>query len=48
MIVPRRFGSVVVHLDLDVDISGSSPGYTKDFKNGTYFFSACAGHNEFE
>ena len=41
-----RFGSVVAHPVLDGEVSGSSPGHTKDFKNGTYCSSACAGHNE--
>ena len=30
------FGSVVAHPDLDGEVSGSSPGHTKDLKNGTY------------
>ena len=47
-IKPSRFGLVVAHPDLDGEVSGSSPGHTKDFKNGTYCSSACAGHNELE
>ena len=43
---PSRFGSVVAQPDLDGEVSGSSPGHTKDFKNGTYCSSACACHNE--
>ena len=46
--MPNRFGSVVAHTDLDGEVSGSSPGHTKDLKNGTYCSSACAGHNELE
>ena len=34
--------------DLDGEVSGSSPGHTKDFINDTYCSSACAGHNELE
>ena len=45
---PSRFGSVVAHLDLDWEVLGSSPGHTKDFKNGTYCSSASAGYNELE
>ena len=47
-IQPSRFGSVVAHPDLDGEVSGSSPGHTKVFKNVTYCSSACAGHNELE
>ena len=32
VIVLRKFGSVVAHSDLDGEVSGSSPGHTKDFK----------------
>ena len=32
--------------DLDGEVSGSSPGHTNDFKNGNYYSSARAGHNE--
>ena len=28
---PSRFGSVVAHPDLDGEVSGSSPGHTKNF-----------------
>ena len=45
---PSRFGSIVAHTDLDGEVSGSSPGHTKDFENGAYFSSACAGQNELE
>ena len=45
---PSRFGSVVAHLDLDGEVPGSSPGHTKDFKNGTHCSSACACNNELE
>ena len=34
VLLPSRFGSVVAHPDLDGEVS--SPGQTKDFKNGTY------------
>ena len=37
--INSRFGSVVAHLDLDGEVSGSSPGHTKDFKVGTYYLS---------
>ena len=40
------FDSVVAHFDLDWEVL--KPGYTKDSTNGTYCFSSCAGHNEFE
>ena len=30
------------------EVSGSSPGHNKDFKNATHCYSACAGHNELE
>ena len=30
------------------EVSGSSSGHTKDFKNGSYCASAFAGHNELE
>ena len=43
---PSRFGSVVAHPDLGGEVSGSSSGHTKDFNNGAYCSSACAGHNE--
>jgi hypothetical protein len=46
--IPSRFGSVVAHPDLDGEVSGSSPGHIKYFKNGTNCSSACAGHNELE
>ena len=46
--IPSRFGSVVAHPDLDGEVSGSSLGHTKDLKNGTYYSSVCAGHNELE
>ena len=36
------------HPDLDGKVSGSSLGHTKDFKNGPYYSSAFAGHNELE
>ena len=39
---PSRFGLVLG------EVSGSSPGHTNNFKNGTYCFSACAGYNENE
>ena len=45
---PSRFSSVVAHLDLYGEILGSSPGNTKDFNNGTYCSSACAGQNELD
>ena len=48
LIVRTHFGSVVAHPDLYGEVSGSSPSLTKDFKNGTYCSSACAGHNELE
>ena len=46
--IPSRFGSVVSHPDLDGEVSGSSPGHIKVFKNGNYCSSACADHNELE
>jgi hypothetical protein len=39
---PSRFCSVVAHPDLDWKVSGSNPGHTKDFKNGTSCSSASA------
>ena len=45
---PSRFGSVVEHPDPDGEVSGSSPGHTKDFKNVTFCSSAIAAHNELE
>ena len=45
---PSRFGSVVAHPDLNGEVSGSSPGHTKDFRNGTYCSSTFAGNNELE
>ena len=45
---PSRFSSVVALPNLDGEVSGQSPGHTKDFKNGYYCSSACAGHNELE
>ena len=45
---PADLGSVVAHPDLDGEVSDSSPGHTKDFKNGTYCSSAFAGRNELE
>ena len=32
VLLPSRFGSVVAHLDLDGEVSGSSPGQIKDSK----------------
>ena len=45
-----RFGSVVAHPDMDGEVSGSSPGHTKDLKKMVlcYCSSACADHNELE
>ena len=43
-----RFCSVVTLPDLDGKVSGSCPGHTNDFKNGTYGSLACACHNELE
>jgi hypothetical protein len=44
LFLPSRFNPV----DLDGEVSDSSPGHTKDFINGTYCSSACAGHNGLE
>ena len=43
---PNTFGIVVSHPNLDVEVSGSSQCHINDFKNGTYCFLACDGHNE--
>ena len=43
-----RCSSVLAHPDLGGEVSGSSPGHTKDYKNGTYCTSAYTGHNELE
>ena len=40
--------ALVAHPDLDGKVSGSGPGHTEDFNNGTYCCSDCAGHNELE
>ena len=45
---PSKFGSIIAHSDLDEEVSGSSPGHTKDFEDVFYCSSACAGHNELE
>ena len=42
------FGLEVTHPNLDGEVSGSNPGHTNDFNNGTCCFSTCAGHNELE
>ena len=46
--IPSRFGAVVALSDLDKEVSGSSPGRTKDSKNGTSCPSSFAGHNALE
>ena len=33
--ITSRFGSVLAHLDLDGELSGSSPGHTKDINTAT-------------
>ena len=38
--------SEAAYLDLDGEVSGSSPSLTKDFKNGIYCSSAYAGQND--
>ena len=40
---PSRFGS-----DLNVEVSSSSPGHTKDKNYTLYCSSACTEHNELE
>ena len=46
--LPSKFGPAVVQPDQDGEVSGLSLGHTKDFKNGTYCSSACAGHKVLE
>ena len=48
LIKPSRFGLELAHPDLDGEVSGSSPGHSKDLKNSTYCSSACAVYNELE
>ena len=45
---PRRFGTVLAHLDLDGEVSGSSSGHTNNLKKLRTAPQPGGGHNELE